>query len=541
MAVKSVIDVEVNDEEFRRFTELFDRYKKHLADMPKDWVEGGREILKTRHLFEQIGALLLAQNALTRHRAEEERKASDESRKGASHWHSIARSSREFAGNVAGAARSLLRVTEVGGFVGGLLGIGGLFGLDRLAGAVGTGRRTALGLGIPYGASQAFSVDYGRLVEPGGFLTGVSEALRDVTKRSSLYGAGLTEQDLAGKNTGQVAVELIGHLKAIADRTPTGLLAQQLQALGLGQFITLQDFQRLKATPAAEVASYGASFLRDRNALGLSPANQRIWQDFSVQMTRAGAEIENVFVRGLRPLIPGLTNLSSSFAKAVTTFLSNKHLSEWLTDFGKGIEAAARYVGSDEFQKTIKTVIDDVAAFGRAIEDFLGLFGKKPTTADGRPALDFSHGVGGFLSSFKERAYASGFKPINNPGNLRPPGKSTGFQQFPTLDAGVLALAKNLRAYETKHHLYTTAEIIGRYAPPGENDTKAYVADVLKRTGHKPGERWDFADKFQLAKFMAAIIRHENGKKGALTEPVILKILNETGANVVTSTNQVAK
>ena len=415
MAVKSIIDVEVNDEAFQRFQKLFEKYQSAVQTLPKSWGTVGKEIAGQSVTFEKLAALLLAQAALSGKHAASEREAANAGRRSAGYWHSLVKSSREFVTNVSRATHSILRIAGVGSIFGGLLGLGGLFGLDRLAGTVGAGRRSALGLGISYGAQRAFTVEYGRVVEPGGFLAAISESLRDVTKRSALYGAGFTEAELAGKSTGQVAVEMIRHLKSIADRTPTALLAQQLQALGLGQFISLQEFQRLKATPATELAGYQRAFFKERAAFGLSPVNQRIWQDFAVQMNRAGAQIENVFVRGLRPLIPSLGQLSGSFARAIQTFLGNKHLGEWIAAFGKGIERVAKYIGSDEFQNDVTRFANGLSGLATAIENFLGLFGVSPKKGkDIAPSLDYKHGVGGFAASVKQRAEWGGLVPITH-------------------------------------------------------------------------------------------------------------------------------
>ena len=71
----------------------------------------------------------------------------------------------------------------------------------------------------------------------------------------------------------------------------------------------------------------------------------------------------------------------------------------------------------------------------------------------------------------------------NNPGNIRTNstnwvgkvGDDGSFVNFATKEQGVRALAKTLETYQNKHKLETTAQVIGRWAPPNENDTQGYI------------------------------------------------------------------
>lgn len=92
---------------------------------------------------------------------------------------------------------------------------------------------------------------------------------------------------------------------------------------------------------------------------------------------------------------------------------------------------------------------------------------------------------------------ADGSAPIwqrhNNPGNLRPPGSSTGFQTFGSMDEGVEAARNQLNLYWTgrsgaanNRRLQTVEDIVSVYAPPNENDTQAYIQSVAADMGVAP-------------------------------------------------------
>lgn len=107
----------------------------------------------------------------------------------------------------------------------------------------------------------------------------------------------------------------------------------------------------------------------------------------------------------------------------------------------------------------------------------------------------------------------------NNPGNIehniRGEGKigSDGrFAKFQTPEQGISAMAKLLVRYQTKYGRDTISQIVNRWAPPSENDSKSYAAVVARAVGVKPGDTIDLqSDPEKLAALVKAMIRHENG------------------------------
>ena len=63
------------------------------------------------------------------------------------------------------------------------------------------------------------------------------------------------------------------------------------------------------------------------------------------------------------------------------------------------------------------------------------------------------------------------------------------FCQFETMDYGWRAAFYLLtRTYYHKYRLYTIRGIVSKWAPPNENNTKAYIANVSQLTGIAPDE-----------------------------------------------------
>lgn len=105
----------------------------------------------------------------------------------------------------------------------------------------------------------------------------------------------------------------------------------------------------------------------------------------------------------------------------------------------------------------------------------------------------------------------------NNPGNLRPVGSSTGFQQFNTMQEGMAALDANLQSYGQKGR-DTIRKVISAWAPPSENDTEAYIATVSKRLGIPPDAQLDMNNPLTRQVLGSAIALHENGSRVLLAQ-----------------------
>jgi hypothetical protein len=101
---------------------------------------------------------------------------------------------------------------------------------------------------------------------------------------------------------------------------------------------------------------------------------------------------------------------------------------------------------------------------------------------------------------------------LNNPGNIvKTPSKDTRFVSFTEPRWGIRALAKTLMTYQDKYKLNTCAKIINRWAPPHENDTKAYVGTLCKMLEVKPNDTIDVSEYSIMFRLVQAITTHENG------------------------------
>lgn len=85
------------------------------------------------------------------------------------------------------------------------------------------------------------------------------------------------------------------------------------------------------------------------------------------------------------------------------------------------------------------------------------------------------------------------------------------FARFDTPENGIRALGKLLLTYQRKHGLKTVEQIISRWAPSNENNTRSYADAVAKSMQVAPGAEINLGSVAMLRPMVEAIIRHENG------------------------------
>lgn len=102
----------------------------------------------------------------------------------------------------------------------------------------------------------------------------------------------------------------------------------------------------------------------------------------------------------------------------------------------------------------------------------------------------------------------------NNPGNLRSWGSAPvvgGFARFQNAAQGLSAMAGNLLVYMNRGW-NSLRQIAMHWAPPGENNTAAYIQNLMKRTGFGADAALDLRNPAVLQRVMSAIIANENGQ-----------------------------
>ncbi|HAU3222124.1 TPA: hypothetical protein JDH29_001448 [Salmonella enterica subsp. houtenae] len=594
MAAKSIVEIDVQDEKFQSFLEKFNEYQKSLSELPEQWrgaVHGLGEAAKetervrdgtegiTKAFADGVAALASVNDGLDRLNGNLEKatKTQTEFNKksgGARNFlNKASKDAKSLAGHIKDATTSLLSWGTVLGLFSGLAGAGGLWGLNHLAGNASAQRFTAMGLGTTAGGLNSTAVDFQKaLGNPVGTLGAIRDAQLDLSKRWQFRAMGVDNPD---RDPAELLPEMIKAARDIFVRN--GSTQQGAEAYGLTNYFTLDDLNRFKKMSDEEIDAMAKQAQQDTRRLQLTDQQLRQWQDFNIQLDRSKVSIGNTFIRGLAPLAPELGKLSDAFSGAIETVLKSPELGKWIDGLSDGIRRFGNYLASPEFQKDVEAFISGVERLGRVIGKVIDwISGKSDITTDDiksrssilsdekrtdpvtsetyTPGGDDDPRVWSWLKGVKKFFASGDVKPVdgkqadvhakgrtiadrfNNPANLRYAAgyetantRSGKFAVFPSLDEGVLAAAKQLQIYGTKG-INNIHDIISKWAPSNENNTKAYIGHVVNATGRSEFEKLNLNDTRTLAKLITAMSVKE-GAGSRLSEGKVIQIINNAGGH----------
>lgn len=604
MAAKSIVEIDVNDDKFLSFMEKFREYQAALGELPDAWrgaaqgigdsakettkakVEGDALAKAFSDGAEAILSINIGMDKL-RGAIEDANKSQKDFNKNAKSsggfLSTIAKDAKSVAGHIKSATASLLSWGGIVGVFTGVLGAGGLFGLNRLAATTGAQRFTSLGLGTTIGGMDAASINYQKaLSNPVGTLGAIRDTQADLSQRWKFQAMGINNSE---RSPDKLLPEMIRAARDIF--TQNGSTLQGAQAYGLTNFFSIDDLNRFKNMSDEEINAMERRAQKDSQLLQISDRQAREWQDFNVQLDYSSQSIRNTFVRGLGPLTPALTKLSDALSTAIDTVLQSPELGKWIDGLAGGIQRFGNYLASPDFIKDVESFMSGIQRMGALIgKVFDWVSGKTNITVDdvtagssilsNTPVTDPKTGkiyvpgskddprVWGWIKqlfatgyvtpvdstpadvSAKDRTIADRF---NNPTNLRSAAgygtqdtASGRFAVFPTLDEGVLAAANQLQIYG-KRGVNTVRDIIGKWAPPPKNpgddnnDTEAYIRHVVRATGFNENQPLNMNDPAVLAKLIAAKASME-GAGNRVSEGTVIRIFNNTGGSAIVSASQ---
>ncbi|HCM4987004.1 lytic transglycosylase domain-containing protein [Klebsiella quasipneumoniae] len=391
MVAKSIVDIDVNDDKFVAFMERFREYQSALDDLPEAWRvaavgigESSKQTEKAKGEAKGLGAefnavadaILTINSGIDRLNAnlEDSNKKQDEFNKkagqGQGFINQAKKDAKELAGHIKESTASLLSWGGIVGIFTGVLGVGGLFGINRLAATTGAQRFTSLGLGTSIGALDSTAINYQKaLGNPAGTLGAIRDSQMDLSKRWTFQAMGINNPD---QDPAKLLPQMIRNARDIF--VQNGSTLQGAQAHGLTNFFTLDDLNRFKNMSDEEITAMEKRAQQDARMLQITDQQARQWQDFNVQLDYSSQSIRNTFVRGLGPLTPQLSKLSDALAGAIDTVLKSPELGKWIDALAGGIERFGNYLASPAFTSDVESFMSGVKKLALTIMDVIGLF-----------------------------------------------------------------------------------------------------------------------------------------------------------------------
>lgn len=425
MPLRSVLEIEVDDAAFRNFQSLFEKYQAALDRLPSAWGKVNEKTGAVKSDFADMAAAMMAQHELLAKTSAETESLARSTGTAGRFFSGMARDAQSLATHIGNATRDLVRWSGLTTLAGGLLGLGSIFGLERLGVGAGNLRRTATGLGFApgdAGSLTSFNTNLSRLVDPGQFLGGVNTAMNDVSQRWTLYAAGLNEGQIRGRDTGQVSLALLQQAWRVIQQAPEGQLANVMQARGLDRFLSLQDANRLKSTPYSELQGFIAQTQEDRlKGFGVTDQQLKNWQNLNVQLERAGNTIWTTLVVKLGDLAGPIGGISKAMTDVVDSLLKGPGFAYLLGVTSGALEDFAKYVGTDKFK-------EDINNFGTGVSHLVTSLGdavKAVNNFTGGVANVWDIITGGKFEregAWNDKPIAPGSRPFSwwNPGTWLP-------------------------------------------------------------------------------------------------------------------------
>jgi len=335
MVAKSVIEIDVNDEKFKAFQQAFDRYQKILDQQSKKW--------------EQVNK---AFDGINKKQKDFNKSVQD----GSKGLKDAVITTGNIARNMASAALSAAKWIAFGA-------IGGGFGLGGIAASASDYRKQAQGLGISTGHLRASNNCFVLYINPEATLGNIADIQSDVSRQQILARLGAQPGQNAAQNLPAIIQNAIGQFKA------GGQNKQFAEALGLTQVFSLEELRRLASLNEQELQKVIAQYQKDAKALEVDDAASRQWQDFWVNLKRAGNTIETSLIKNLTALTPKLIELSDAVAKAIDDFLSSKQFKDALNDFIGYINSPEGKQAISDFFEGLKIVAQFIGKTFGAIPD----------------------------------------------------------------------------------------------------------------------------------------------------------------------------
>ncbi len=374
MAVKSVISIDIDDSDFQRFAAIFRKYSEELKTQPHAWHDVAAASATAAAAAAEMGANVGA-GAYALHKANTEAgDTSAHARRTAGFWSSIAQSAGKFTGRVIEATRSLLRWGELTGLISGILGAGGLFGIDRLAMSAATQRQRAFQLGATPGEVAGANIELARFTDPQAFMSSVNEGMHFITSEAhrAMMQLGVHPEDRT--DAASTAFDTILALKGKLDQLELGpMFGNQVDTLKYTSLMPFEDLKKLRETPRAEVETQVARGREDQARFQYTPDQARIWQELETTFDRVSKALKHDLTVRLTELAPALEHMSNSFLHVADVILNNPHMEKWINEVAGAMDRFAKYLTEDNVGKDIDYLmgkLDDVfGGIGRVVKE----------------------------------------------------------------------------------------------------------------------------------------------------------------------------
>jgi hypothetical protein len=365
MAVKSIIDVDVNDDAFKAFMEMFAKYQAALKKLPGAWDTANKSINKSGSAIEEMTDIMSRQVDIIDKQTRAQEKMRREVEKTGYSLTDVARATTRIAGGMKDITLSLLKFSTLTSAFGLLSGGTGLFGFEALARSASQQRTQSMGLGVTPGQLQAANITYERIGGAGSTLSSIADIQNDITRQYLLSTRlGISQQDIQNKNPFELLPQTLSALRSRYLAIPENLRGTLAPSLGLTEFgLSMQQLRQLGGMSEEELTGLGTSLPGRAAAIGGSNETNRRYQDFLIQLDTAGQRLQTTLIDKLTPLAGPLGNVVDAFTNLAASALGSDTFRNGLKTFADWINDFANTLNTEETKTSIAKFIEQVGTF----------------------------------------------------------------------------------------------------------------------------------------------------------------------------------
>lgn len=263
---------------------------------------------------------------------------------------------------------------------------GGLFGYGFAAHRATEQYKSAQGLHVTRGQQQAATNVFGtRFSSTSSIMQALATAQQDRTSEESraLMALGLNPADSPGKNLPDFLAAVDRMRKHYGENALPALKAMGVSWIGAG------DLNQIAANSdrLPQLREQYAEQSRHLDAQ-TTPQVMQGYQDVTANFMNNSSRITNAFLTSVSRLNGPINRLSDGLTSSIERFLNGRNGKALFDSIGNGLQKLGNWLGSDSFQKDLKSFADTVSAIvkalGKAAQWILGFFG------GGTPGTTFS-------------------------------------------------------------------------------------------------------------------------------------------------------
>jgi len=332
MTQKAIVDIELNDSQFREFHALFTDYQKKLESMPEDWAKvtgsideagvGMEDFSKSSRISKEFLMIAAIQaNAITQGLQKAtgaQDKFNTKTKDGAIQMGRMAKFSKEVHKDIAKMSGVLLKLGAIGGSL--LSFPAAVFAsTNALAGQ----NLQARGLGLRIGQTQAFGANFEKFGLGASDLGNVANAQGDVSKWRAFMAAGLTPQQIQNEDAEQLTFDFARAASGkYREWQKSGMPAASMaQAYGFTDVLSLQQLRTGASYSDSDWMKAQQKAIADakRNEVDQGTADQA--SDVKAALKSDWAQVMNEFNGQLAQMSPELKTMGDAASAAAVNLL----------------------------------------------------------------------------------------------------------------------------------------------------------------------------------------------------------------------------